>query len=490
MSRKTFLYCLAIFAFGLAAYANCFSNQFLYDDEHYVQKNPYIRDFSHWKELLTQNVGAGVQRPDNFYRPMQMLAYTAVYQLGGLDVFGFHLLNFLLHIANAFLVYLLVYLLLKNEEAAFAASLLFAVHPIHTEAVTYMNGTADPLGAFFGLLTLLLYLRSSGGKGFYAASLLCLAAALLSKETMVVLPVLIIVLDIFRGESPLRKWKTYVPYFALFGIYMTLRCTVFNFTQSLNLFQESNIYTQNLHYRLFTFLASLGEYYTLLLMPLDLKYDRPLTIFLSPWDPPVLCSMLLLLLLVWLAWRSLRGERVLFLGIAWFFLALGPVSGIIPINGVTMEHWLYFPSIGAFLIVGYLLTKLNRNMSLILLLAAALLLTWRTTIRNRDWSDPITFYTKILQHNPSVARVRNNLAMAYTHEGRPDLAEEQYRMAIALEDRYPETHHNLGLLYANKGMIREAIAEFEKALAINPNFFHSRRVLDEIYRKLDQNPAP
>jgi tetratricopeptide (TPR) repeat protein len=498
MKKQIVLHLLIITAFGIVAYANSFSNEFLYDDEHYVQKNPYIKDFSHLKDIFTKNVGAGVYRRDNFYRPMQLLAYSVVHRIFGLDVFGFHLLNFLLHLGNAFLIYFLVLILFKRIEMSFISSLLFMVHPVHTEAVTYMNGTADPLAMFFGLLTLSFYLKADKHIAYYFISLICFTAALMSKETIVILPFLIIAVDLYKREFTTKKLVKYIPYFILLCCYILVRLTIFNFTNSLNLFVESNIYTKNLHYRLFTFLASLTEYYKLLLLPIDLKYDRAMIVFTSLFTPKVLFSFILFFIFSYFVYRSFKSNRVVFLGFIWFFISLGPVSGIIPINAFILEHWLYFPSIGFFMVFSYLALKLNKNIYLSspktkwlsvrlyipLILVIAIIFSYLTFKRNKDWKSPIIFYNKILEHNPGIARVYNNLGMAYADKGMLDEAEKQYKIAIALEDRYAETHHNLARLYLEKGIIKEGILELKKAIAIDDNFIYSHLILKEVYERL------
>lgn len=497
MRKKIILHLLIILAFGIVAYANSFSNEFLYDDEHYIQRNSYIRDFSHLKDIFRKNVGAGSFHLDNFYRPIQLLAYSIVYRIFSLNVFGYHLLNLLLHLSNAILVYFFTLVLFRRGDLSFISSLLFTVHPVHTEAITYMNGTADPLAMFFGLLSLYLYLKANKNI-YYFASLICFIMALLSKETIIILPFLVILLDLYKGEFSKKLMMKYIPYFMLMCCYILIRATILNFTGSFNLFAESNIYTENLHYRIFTFLASLVEYYKLLLAPINLQYDRRMIVFVSFLAPKVLFSLILFLVFSYFAYRSFKSNKVIFFGFIWFFISLAPVSGVVPINGFTMEHWLYFPSVGFSIVFSYLMVKLSKKVYPIIqkpkgsyvglyipiLLVIAIIFSYRTIERNKDWKDAITFYNKILEHNPSAARVHNNLAMAYSNKGMLDEAKKQYEMAIALEDRYPQTHHNLARLYFRKGMVKEGISELKKAIAIDNNFIYSHLALKEVYEKL------
>lgn len=463
---------------GLAVYANALSGEFLYDDEFFVQRNRYITDSSHLKEMFTTPLTAGAYRPSNFYRPLQALAYAVVYQLSGLEAFSYHLLNALLHLGNAVLVSLLAARLFASPRAAFAASLLFVVHPVHTSAVAYISGTADPLACCFVLLALLAWLRDSR-----ALSVASFVLALLSKEVAMMLPGLMLVVDAYR-RKPIR-WKDYLPYLGVVAAYVLARMTVFNFTGTLNPYSEPNLYTQHPEYRLFTFLASLGEYFTVLLAPLDLQYDRAQVVFTSFWVPPVVLPCLAALALTFLAWRSWKGTRVWFLGWAWFLVALFPVSGIaLPINGFAKEHWLYLPSIGYVLLAGAGLSRLKPAGCVALLVPLAVWWSGLTVIHNRAWQNPVAFYTDILKHHPTMGRVHNNLAMAYSDRGRLDLAERHYLQAIALEDVYAETRYNLGRLYLRQERLEDALAQLTRALELEPDFIYAHQTLQELYARL------
>lgn len=476
--RAVLLPLVLIGVVGFVAYANALSGAFLYDDEFLIQRNRYIADWSHLKEIFTADLTAGAYRPSNFYRPIQLLAYTFVYQFSGLTVFGYHLLNVLLHVGNAALVYLLVARLFASPVAACAASLLFVVHPMHTSAVAYISGTADPLACGFVLLALLAHLRESR-----ALSLVSFVLALLSKEVAMALPGLMLVVDAYR-RKPIR-WKHYLPYAGVLAVYALMRITVFNFTGTLNPFKEANLYTQHPEYRLFTFLAALGEYFTVLLAPLDLQYDRPQVVFASFWIPRVMLPCAAGLALTALAWRSWKNNRIWFLGWAWFLVALFPVSGVIlPLNGFAKESWLYLPSVGYFALAGYALARLKPTSSFLLLLPLAVWWGGLTVVQNRTWRDPIAFYTEILKRSPDFGRVQNNLAMAYSDNGRLDLAERHYRQAIALEDGYAETRYNLGQLYLRQGRLDDALVQLQRALELEPDFIYAHVTLQELYTRL------
>lgn len=474
--------CLLLFIIGFSIYANSLHNEFIWDDEHLIIKNRYIKDFSYVPRILTENQGAGAFLKDNFYRPIQLLLYSFVYIFSGLNPFGYHLLNIFLHIMNSIFIYF-IFKELIDKKVSFIASLLFVVHPVHTEAVTYISGTADPLSVFFALGSVLLYIKNR-----YVPSLILFGLALFSKETMIVFPLLFIAIDIYRKKfNYLHK---YVPFFIISISYFILRLTVLNFGNILNFYEEENIYTANISYRIMTFFAALATYYKLLVLPLDLHMERSILVYTSLLDPIVFWSMIFFFFLILKAKESIKKEPILFLSVSWFFISFIPVSGVVPINALILEHWLYLPSIGAFVFAAYSLSKIkNQKIFLVLILSALIFFSIITVLRNFDWKDPITFYTQTLRYAPDSARVHNNLAMAYSEKNMSSLAIQEYKKAIKLSDIYPQTHYNLGNEYLKLGHLDKAIKEYEKALEIDPDFFYAHKALFEIYSSIDNEKA-
>ncbi|MBI4335874.1 MAG: glycosyltransferase family 39 protein, partial [Candidatus Omnitrophica bacterium] len=209
-------------------YSPSLANQFIWDDIHLVVNEDLIRDFNRLPDIfrthLFHNTGGS-----NFYRPLQTLSFMVDYRIWGLNPFGYHLTNTLLHLLNVILIYFFVSAIFKNPDAGFLTSLVYAVHPVNTEAVTYISGRADPLGGLFFLAALLFYIkfRSRGG-GLIPLflSVLFFAFALLTKEATLVLPLVLIIYDalILKIRSVnFRHLAAYLPYFLIFAVYTILR---------------------------------------------------------------------------------------------------------------------------------------------------------------------------------------------------------------------------------------------------------------------------
>ena len=468
-------------------YANVYGNEFLYDDEFLIQKNSFLREWSGiYKSFLMSSTG-GSGGVDSFYRPLQGFFYTLIFQIFGESTLGFHLLNVSLHAANAGLLFYLGQSLGFSRWGSGLAALLWSVHPVHTEAITYMSGTADPLYTFFSLIGLILLARSFKGRDV-ALALMAYVLALLSKESAIVFPALAVAC---RFQTSLQRWnwRSYIfswPLWLLAIFYLVARKTVLNFDNTFHFYKTANIYTENVFYRFLTFLATLPSYGQLLLYPSGLHIDRNFPVFIRIFDGPVMAGLGLVLLAVGILWRERRQAKPLWsFAVMWFTAAHVPNSGVaLPVNALILEHWLYLPTVGLFLCLGEALHSLPLRLKTISVWAAGMVvLLWGavTWMQNEVWANPIQFYSRILAFEPRVARVQNNLAMAYSDLGQDDLALQHYNAAIRLSDVYSETHHNMALLLLRRREDAAAIEHLQRALAINPDFFRSASVLAQIY---------
>ncbi len=480
----------------LAAYANIYGNQFLLDDEFLIYRNRFISEWKYAGTIFLSSSTAGWGGIDPFYRPLQTLLYLLIYQFFDLSLAAFHFLNMALHAANACLVYALGRRLGFKSAAVFLATLIWSLHPIHTEAVTYMSATADPLYAFFCLLGVLVLLPDFTPRKMFVASCI-FVLGLLSKEAALVFPLL--AMSVLFLTS-VKRWqlKTYVktwPLWLVLAAYILARFTVLNFS-GFDFYKEHNIYTDHLDVRIFTFLASLPEYLRILLWPSDLHMDRALAVPVTLWRPPVLGGALLVLV----ALAQIIGTRgpsnaSLGWGLLWFGAAYAPNTGIfLPINALILEHWTYLPSAGLFLGVAQsLAARLERIpvWAARSVVAAAILLAATfgilTFMQNRVWHDPILFNRHIISYDGGSARAHGNLGMAYDDAGDFTHAIEEYRTAISKLDNVPQAHHNLALALlqqsADKAHIAEAIAEEKRAIMIDPNFYPAYDRLVLIYER-------
>lgn len=493
---------------GVAVYANAFHNQMFWDDNDSILNNLYVHDWNYLLKYFTENLIAGAGFFSNFWRPILLSVFSLEWHLWDEWPAGYHFVSTAFHIANAILIFQILLTIFQKRRVAILTALIFLVHPLQTEAVTYIAGMADPLSVFFMLLGIHFFLKFRISKllptqnNFYFLSLLAYVLALMSKETAIIMPALIVIADFFlaregAGQITFREKaketaKAVWPFLLIAGLYMLLRATVLNFGDTFNLYGEATAYTSSFSIRLFTFFQVLTTYFGLLFWPMELHMERSVDMAASLFSLPVISGALIFLGLMALAFTQFKRYPILSFGILWFFIGLAPTSNIlIPINGLIYEHWLYLPMVGVFLVVmwlGDLLAK-KFNLQKAFLLIAVLFtvsLSVLTMGRNKDWRDPIIFYNKTLQYSPDSYRVINNLGMAYDDRKDYALAEATYRRAIAVASSSPVAYHNLGNTYQKMGRDDLAIENFKIAIRLNPKFFFSYNALAEIYLR-DKN---
>jgi len=501
---------LLIFVISFLVYLPSLGNQFVWDDEQFIYRNVFVRDFN-VKKIFTTNTIAGAGEISNYYRPLTTLSFAFDYQVWGLNPIGFHLVNTLLHASNAVLLYFLLRYLGLGKKGSFWLGVLFAIHPIQTEAVVYANSRGDSLFTFFGFLSLLGFSKILGGKNIHVSiyniktqigsltlSLLTITTylfSILSKEigiTFVGLQVLIALRLLVLGKLKSgKKWVICTMIGSVFvaSVYMLLRSTVLNFNNTFNFYGEGSAYASILVLRLATFTKVLWIYAQLLLAPFPLYMERDtelVTSFVSIWTA---MTVIFLSTLAFLGWQELRRKKTVWIwfGLGWFFVTISPVSGLIPINGVLYEHWLYLPMVGFFITaIGVFKLfferflknhyEITRNVFGIIV-TIFILLTLR---QNYLWGTPIRFYEHLLRYTES-ARTHNNLAMAYADDKQLEKSIEQYDAAIALADVYPQVHYNKGNTQLSLGKTDEAILSYKRSLELQPTFVLARYKLMEIY---------
>ena len=254
----------ALFCFNVAvfaAYINIFDNAFLYDDNQLIQVNEYLHSRGHIGDILTRSTLSGAHWQGGGYRPLQMLLYLLIFHLGGGATFLFHLLM-PLHLVNTCLVYRLGTKLGFKPWGVFLGTLVWGLHPLHTEAVTYMSGTADPLFSFFCLWAIIILLPDISSRKILKIIPLFLLG-LLSKETTVIFPIIVMgcLFLVHPKQLNIRTYFRIWPLWIIALIYAVWRLNADGFYGSLTIahalalpdFATAKIYADHPLYRIYTF---------------------------------------------------------------------------------------------------------------------------------------------------------------------------------------------------------------------------------------------
>lgn len=484
-------------------YLNTFANQLFYDDEDFIYNNTYVKDLKNFPRYFSENLISGSGKISNYYRPILITTFATEYSVFQNLTFIYHFNNTLLQMANSVLVFFFIYKLFRKKTLAFMTAFLFGIHPIQTEAISYASGRGDPLSFMFMITSILFFMKSENNFKYfskpYILSLLFFILALLSKELTIITPLLLVLVLITQKRSLNAKdvkdaLKKTLPFFVILGVYLFLRLTIFNFQNTLNFYNSQNIYSANAFVRILTFLNLLPDYLALLIFPWNLFIERG-AIVITSINFRIILILTSIILAFIISIKYFKTKPIFLFSLLWFFVCFIPTSGIIPINGIFYEHFLYFPSVGFFILLSQLIIYFLKTSSNVLktfigglFLIYLLFLMIKTIDRNFDWHDPIKFYNQTLTHTES-ARVRNNLAMAYAENGDYRNSVIQYRKSIALYDYYPETHYNLGNSYLAMGKINDAILEYNKSISANELFYQPYLKLYSLYVQTNNEPG-
>jgi Flp pilus assembly protein TadD len=498
-SRFSDLTLIAFLVVGAALpYLNTLRNGFVSDDLMQVLQNPYVRNFHFLANIFTTPVEsyAGVEAP-KYYRPLMNVGYLLCYQIFGPRAFGFHLVNVVLHVAVVGAVFLLTKRMFQNRNLALMAAVLFAIHPIHSEAVAWIAASPDLQLSLFYLLTFWFFLGVArpGGRFSYSAQLAMAGSfvlALLSKELAVTLPLLATVYEHFyradRAETrPAQKVLRYAVLWLLTVAYLVFRVCVLGALRS-----GWGNYNLTWYRAFVSAIALVGQYLWKVLWPVDLRVFCPFHPPSGLFDPPVVEGVAALLACSALFFFLWRRARSLSFGLLWMLVPLAPVLNArwMPIV-VFAERYFYLPSVGFCWLLGWGFLRLWARASArgaiwssALLTAFAILValcSLRIVTRNRDWQNNFVLYPKTLAVCPDADYLRRELGASYWQIGDVASAEREWREALKRAPQDAYTLKNLGLVYLKQQHYSEAIEFFKKALELYPDIAEARLYLGVAY---------
>jgi protein O-mannosyl-transferase len=438
----------------VAVYFSAFSGDFHYDDLSAILDNPHLDE---WRTFIGHL--------DHMVRPVLYASFLLDRSLYGADPTGYHLLNLLLHLGSGILVYSILSSAVTEKDSSipFWAALLFLVHPIATETVTYISGRASGLMTFFYLFAFLLYIKASEQSQTLTLRLLYLSGAVASfmlaigsKETAVMLPVILLLWDtlIRRLNGPDLRDAILVRHSPLWVSLLLAALWAWSHPRYTALAQFS-FGIRPLWDHLLTQVHAILYSLVLCFTPWKQNFDHDLPLFHSLTQWPLPLDLLLVFGLVAVSILLARRLPLVAFGLAWFFIQLLPTS-VIPRNDLLSERNLYLPSIGLFIALvslgahftQWLLTVLPRpdfarlvsaSLATILILSICLF----TYQRNSVYEDRLLLWSDAVRKSPNKARPHNNLGYAYALRDDWDRAIEEFRTAARLDPDFLLARKNL-----------------------------------------------
>lgn len=522
--REPVVHLLIIIVLGALIYSNTFNVPFTFDDEYVVTDNSQIKDLRNFINPLSGN------------RSLGFLTFALNYKIHALHVTGYHVVNLLIHLMNSLLVYLLTLFTFRTPYApdrikkpdtfrfssaegwlALFTTLLFASHPIQTQAVTYISQRFASLATLFYLFSLVMYIKardfwSSGpvGYAFYVAAIFASVLAMRTKEIAFTLPVIVILYEVmfFKGDMK-RRFLYLLPFLLTMSIIpltmMGSQGPVADFSGIDQLTRSAGVESVSRGDYLNTQFRVIVTYIRLLFFPVNQNLDYDYPIYRSFFNPEVWVSFLFLFsffaLGVYLFYTSFRKDkgnvfwlRVVSFGIFWFFVSLSVESSIIPIADVIYEHRLYLPSVGFFMafisFMAFMRARLADRarvfdqMFIPVLVIVVAGLSMAAYARNMVWRDEITLWEDVVRKSPNKVRAYHNLGLLYGHQSRKDRFDKAitlYQEAIKREPGFADAHNNLGLTYYDQGHFDDAIKEISTALTLRPSYADAHNNLGLVY---------
>jgi Flp pilus assembly protein TadD len=478
-------------------YLNSLGNDFVnWDDPGLILGHSHIRslDWSNIKEIFTL-------RRASTYQPIRVLSYAVDYQFWKLNPLGYHITNIGFYLLTCIMVYVATGELLgflraektsdSNRRIAFLTAIIFAVHPVHVEAVTWLSSRKEVLLGFFFFASLYWYLRGAREpertrkSWFYGLALLSFVLAALSKPVAVVLPGIIILFELLRGRGRLVSlWKTafwLVPVLLVSALVITILLKV--------MVEAGGVYP----YRGGSFLANLLVAFRLFilnikLMMLEVNFS-PIYILILPERIFGLGTWVFVFLnlgLIGFAVFMFRRSRVVSFCVFWFYVTMLPFSNIIPISTPLADRYVFLSSFAYCVLVALGLERLwaikheRLSRDFFPYLTTALLIgliagyAYMTVQQNRAWRNSFTLWSDALAKNPKNPAAMNGLAVIYLDNGMDNEACELLETAVETIPLDPLSHNNLGTAYERLGQYAQSEHHYLIALSLKPDYYEAR----------------
>ncbi len=501
-SLKNTFALFGILLLGSVIYSNSFDCSFHFDDTPNIleAKYPALDDFSAWWDYSKTRLIA-------FY------SFALNIHFHGYDVWGFHLVNLIIHLITSCLVWWLSVLIFSSPaikdhplasykyEIAFFTGLLFVSHPLATQSVTYIVQRMASMVAMFYIGSVAFYLKARLTEkgdifkiGFYAAAVLTGLFALFTKENSYTLPFAILLVEIYFVQNSIKligvnrsQVAMILAGLAIFVIWLFSKfsLSVFknippNETHSETITPFTYLYTQ---------FAVIVKYIQLLIIPAGQKVDYEFPVSVSAFEASSFIGILLILLALSSAFYLYQKNKIVSFGIIWFLLCMSVESGIIPINDVIFEHRTYLPSFGFFIILatltfGYFYKPYRLVIMLMLILVGTYsILTFQ---RNKVWLNDISLWTDNIKKEPNRARAWYSRGAAYAKNNQWNEAIKDYTRAIQLFPKYSFAYSNRGIAYGNLRQWDNARADYTKAISINSKYAQAYFNRGTVYGELAQ----
>ncbi len=458
-----------------AVYGRLLEHDFqILDDGWYVTLNPVVTGFTwqHVKEVFSSFYIGN-------YAPVQMLSYMLDYTLWGLQPGGFFLTNIVIHTVNGVMVYVLSLRFHGSRLYATVAAGMFLLHPVQVESVAWISQRKNLLAMLFFLVAWECYCRYQEAtpgrrKTAYILSLFSFLLALLSKSIVVIFPIVLIMYDFCYPEVRRRVALLDKIPFILAAVIIAVITMYSQWPDVGEGGRVTELHGGSALATAFTMLPIFCRYLGMIVWPANLSADYNPPVYQSP-DAVVIGAFFILLVVFWGGWRSYRFDRRLSFWVAFFFVALLPVSQIVPLFTLMNDRYLYFPMLSIAALAGSAAAHLQRSWDkypkLVNLLIAAPLIMLSLVTYNRAgvWRNPVTLWSDAASKVTDCSRVWGYLGSAYDAAKDRGPAIYAYKRGLDLDPNDIKILYNSGSMYMLLGDNDQAYIILKKLLELSPN---------------------
>jgi tetratricopeptide (TPR) repeat protein len=473
---------LIIIIAGYLAYSNSFHGEMIFDDINIIQQNETLHDLGNYSDLSNWLTPTG--------RPLAMFSFALNYSFHENNVFGFHLVNFIIHLLFGIFVFLLARLILSINVSenlyekkyqgiiAFFIALICVIHPIQTQAVSYIVQRMASMAAMFYVMSVFFYgfariKYSKHGNSMsiillYLLSALSGALGLLSKQNVITLPVAILLFELFFVRN--KNGQLCKKYLLISSGLIVVAAIVVIFGGFIP--KETDTISRSEY--LFTQFRVIIKYIQLLFLPFNqaLDYNFPISYSLIEWK--VIVSLVIILLILIAGVYLFKKKPLVSFGIFWFFLSLSVESSILPIQDVIVEHRLYLPMFGFSILFVSLIWDLfgekRITAAILFFVVVSIIFGIATYYQNKAWETKLSLWLDNTQKKPTNARAFSNLGSTYITLYDYNKAEEAYEEAVNLDSTYSEALFNLGNVKIDLGKLDEAVEVLTKLIKLDPTY--------------------
>lgn len=463
---------------GLLAFYGTLHSPFHYDDAHAIVDNPHIKELSKFQEKV------GIQ--NIFNRSVLLLSFAINQHIGELEVFGYHLVNILIHILSSIVWFFLVRDILRIEPSAnlslknklpLVCSIIHLLNPLNIQAVTYLSSRSSLLATFFYLLAFYVFAQivnpvkkdESKLKTFTLSFcfFIILFLGIATKEIVASFPLMAITYLWLVTPKIDRKNLTLKISSIIFIFFIFLAYRYFVQGSFFSLKSDpTSVNMDRIYYLLSQIKVITGYYLLKLLAPFNLNFEPDIVLYKTWFHWDWFISFVFLSLAGMIVYR--QDSNLIRFGALWFFITLLPTSSFIPLKQLATEHRTYLPGLGFSLILGWIFFNIqNRQVVPKILFIVFILLASALTInRSLDFRSEISLWEDTAQKSPRKALVHNNLATAYMGGDQLDKAKTALEVALAIEPLQIDSHVNLGHIAGRQKNWEKAIEKFDIGIAL------------------------